>query len=156
MTTKTTAKTKAKTAAKDTKAADEKKAAAKAKREKLAAEKAAAKAKRDEAKEAKRQEKIALAQAVETQMKERAEWAAQIRALRNQTGDEEGKSAWTHKALGLKFGVSAGVISQICRNMTYVDPNYTPRFDGHLDWSPELKAEISAKKANNRKAKTTA
>jgi len=45
------------------------------------------------------------------------------RALKNEAGDGP---AHTHKALAEMFGTSAGVISQIVRNITYKDPEYTP------------------------------
>jgi uncharacterized protein YerC len=47
---------------------------------------------------------------------------------------EDGKPVNTHKALGEKYGTSAGVISQIVRNRTYADPDYKPvndRFDSN-------------------------
>lgn len=57
------------------------------------------------------------------------ETIAEIRKLRAMK-DEAGKPIHTHGALGQKFGVGAGTISQIVRNRTYHDPNYKPVNDG--------------------------
>lgn len=54
-----------------------------------------------------------------------------LRAEKHPDGSEKaGQPVWSHKKLGDKFGTSAGVISQIVRNRTYKDPEYTPVNDG--------------------------
>lgn len=53
----------------------------------------------------------------------------QIRADRA-IANANGTPINSHKTLGDKYGVSAGVISHIVRNNTYTDQDYTPVFDG--------------------------
>lgn len=50
----------------------------------------------------------------------------ELRAMKN----EAGKAVHSHAALGKMFGVAPGVISQIVRNRTYIDKDYTPVNDG--------------------------
>ena len=54
-----------------------------------------------------------------------------LRAKKHPEGhDKAGSAVHSHKALGLRFGTTAGVISQIVRNRTYKNANYTPVNDG--------------------------
>lgn len=57
------------------------------------------------------------------------EQISEIRRLRALKSDE-GAVLWSHKKLADKFGTTAGLISQIVRNRSYKDPNYTPVNDG--------------------------
>lgn len=53
----------------------------------------------------------------------------EIRKLRAEKNDAGGP-VHSHAKLADRFGTTAGVISQIVRNRTYKDPNYTPVNDG--------------------------
>ena len=53
----------------------------------------------------------------------------EIRALRAEKR-EDGKPLHSHAALAKQFGTTAGAISHIVRNRTYVDKTYTPTNDG--------------------------
>ena len=57
------------------------------------------------------------------------ETIAQIRADRAQRTDD-GRAVHSHAALAEKYGTTAGTISQIVRNRTYKDPDYSPVNDG--------------------------
>lgn len=63
-----------------------------------------------------------------------ADQVAEIRKLRAQRhpdGHEKaGKPVHTHAGLAALFNTKAGVISQIVRNRSHKDPNYTPINDG--------------------------
>ena len=61
------------------------------------------------------------------------EQIAEIRKLRAEKvedGERAGSPVWSHAKLAEKFGTKAGTISQIVRNRTYKDSNYTPVNDG--------------------------
>lgn len=54
-----------------------------------------------------------------------------LRALKHPDGTEKsGKPVHTHAGLAAMFNTTAGVISQIVRNRSHKDPNYTPVNDG--------------------------
>ena len=54
-----------------------------------------------------------------------------LRAERHPDGNElAGKPMYTHAKLATMFNTTAGVISQIVRNRSHKDPNYTPVNDG--------------------------
>ena len=56
----------------------------------------------------------------------------QIKEIRDLRAErrEDGKPLHTHAALAKQFGTTAGAISHIVRNRTYVDKTYTPTNDG--------------------------
>lgn len=58
------------------------------------------------------------------------EQISEIRTMRAERSEETGRPAWSHAKLAERFETTAGVISQIVRNRTYKDPNYTPTNDG--------------------------
>ena len=80
--------------------------------------------------------------------------AAQIRTMRAiPHADDATKPANSHPVVGAAFGVSAGTVSQICRNLTFKDAAYTPVFDGHRDLGPRsTTAAKPAKPAKEPKA----
>ena len=70
-----------------------------------------------------------------------ADDVAKIRALRAQQ-DDEGRPKFSHGKIAEKFGTSAGIVSAIVRNLSYVDENYKPVNDG-----PNSKRAAYGKKA---------
>lgn len=55
-----------------------------------------------------------------------------MRAERHPAGhDKEGQPVYSHAKLAAHFGTTAGSISQIVRNRTYKNPEYTPVNDGN-------------------------
>lgn len=56
----------------------------------------------------------------------------QIKEIRDLRAErrEDGKPLHSHAALAKQFGTTAGAISHIVRNRTYVDGTYTPTNDG--------------------------
>lgn len=76
---------------------------------------------------------------------------ADIRAMRAKQ-DSEGRPLHSHKAVADAYGTTPGIVSQICRNLSYVDPDYTPVNDGPdvtraLSDRSKEKAAREAKKA---------
>lgn len=79
----------------------------------------------------------AAAPATETASKSTRFTADQITQIRNLRAERhpddselKGKPLYTHAKLAEMFGTTAGVISQIVRNRSHKDPNYTPVNDG--------------------------
>lgn len=56
----------------------------------------------------------------------------QITAIRAMRAEDNGfnKPKNSHVKVANEFGITAGVVSHICRNNTYHNPEYTPVFDG--------------------------
>lgn len=59
------------------------------------------------------------------------EQIAEIRALRAETNPATGGPVHSHAVLATRFGTTPGSISQIVRNLTHKNPDYTPTHDGN-------------------------